>query len=61
MRTMIKTLLVLAASLLGVSTAAADFDGSKALMCSFAKVIECPAGFQVPYGLQTTASTRPIS
>ena len=44
MRTMSKTLIVLSASLLGVSTAAADFDGSKPLMCSFAKVIECAAG-----------------
>lgn len=44
MRTIAKTFLVLSASLLGVSTAAADFDGSKPLMCSFAKVIECPAG-----------------
>jgi len=35
---------VLVASFFGVAAIAADFDGSKALMCSFAQIIECDAG-----------------
>ena len=35
---------VLIASFFGVAAIAADFDGSKALMCSFAQIIECDAG-----------------
>lgn len=39
-----KLIFVLVASIFGVTAIAADFDGSKALMCSFAQIIECDAG-----------------
>ena len=39
-----KLFLGLAASVFSVTAIAADFDGSKALMCSFARIIECDAG-----------------
>ena len=32
------------ASVLSVAASAADFDGSEALICSFARVVECDAG-----------------
>ncbi len=32
------------ASVLGVAASAADFDGSEALICSFAQITECDAG-----------------
>ena len=35
---------VFAASCLGVTVMAADFDGSETLMCSFATVVECDYG-----------------
>ena len=39
-----RLIFVLVASIFGVAAIAADFDGSKALMCSFAQIIECDAG-----------------
>ncbi len=39
-----RLIFVLIASFFGVAAIAADFDGSKALMCSFAQIIECDAG-----------------
>ncbi len=35
---------VLVTSIFGVTAVAADFDGSKPLMCSFGQVVECDAG-----------------
>ena len=35
---------IFVASILGVASVAADFDGSEPLMCSFGQVIECDAG-----------------
>ncbi len=39
-----RLIFALIASFFGVTAIAADFDGSKALMCSFAQIIECDAG-----------------
>ena len=39
-----RLIFVLVASFFGVAAIAADFDGSKALICSFAQIIECDAG-----------------
>ena len=39
-----RLIFVLIASFFGATAIAADFDGSKALMCSFAQIIECDAG-----------------
>ncbi len=39
-----RLIFVLIASFFGVTAIAADFDGSEALMCSFAQIIECDAG-----------------
>ena len=36
--------LVLVAGVIGVTAVAADFDGSKSLICSFGQVVECDAG-----------------
>jgi len=44
MKVFAKLILVLVASFLGAAAIAADFDGTKTLMCSFAQIIECDAG-----------------
>jgi len=44
MKTRSMRLLTFVAGVLGTTVAAADFDGSEALMCSFGQVIECDAG-----------------
>jgi len=44
MKVFAKLVLVLVASFLGAAAIAADFDGTKTLMCSFAQITECDAG-----------------
>jgi len=44
MKSLTKQVLVLVASCFSVTALAADFDGSKTLLCSFAQITECDLG-----------------
>ena len=44
MKVFVKLVFVLVAGFFGATAIAADFDGSKTLLCSFAKITECDAG-----------------
>jgi hypothetical protein len=44
MKVFVKTIFVLVAGIFGATALAADFDGSKTLICSLAQITECDAG-----------------
>lgn len=44
MKVFVRIVFVLVAGFFGAAAVAADFDGSKTLLCSFAKITECDAG-----------------
>jgi hypothetical protein len=44
MNVFVKTIFILVAGVFGATALAADFDGSKTLMCSLAQITECDAG-----------------
>jgi len=44
MKVFVKLVLVFVAGFVGSTAIAADFDGSKSLLCSFATITECDAG-----------------